>query len=148
MTRVAAGDPAIWPDICTQNANAISRVLDDFIERLGSLRDQVLDGEGAALLNTLERARAARVNLPTGVPSDVSLAEVRVPVADKPGELASITRLATDIDVNIYDLEIAHSAEGQGGVVILIVAESTGERLVGALMANQYSPSIRPLESS
>lgn len=148
MTRVAAGDPAIWPDICAQNAAAISHVLDDFIERLSSLKDQVLAGEGTALLHTLERARAARVNLPTGVPSDVSLAEVRVPVADRPGELARITRLATDIDVNIYDLEIAHSAEGQGGVVILIVPETTGERLVGALMANQYSPSIRPLESS
>ena len=148
MTRVAAGDPAIWPDICAENSAAIARVLDDFIDRLSSLREQVVGDDRSALLQTLERARSARVNLPTGMPADTSLCEIRVPVADKPGELASITRLATDIDVNIYDLEIAHSAEGVGGVVILIVSEATGERLVGALMANQYTPSIRPLESS
>lgn len=145
MTRVAAGDPGIWPDICAENAPAITDVLDELIENLSTVRDTVAKKDTATLLGMLERARIARVNLPTGVPADVALAELRVPIADQPGELSSITRLATDIDVNIYDIEIAHSAEGKGGVVILIVPEATGERLVGALMANQYHPSIRPM---
>ena len=148
MTRIAAGDPGIWPDICSQNSAAITGVLDELIGSLSSIRSLIEHDDQPALLETLETARVARVNLPTGVPADVALAELRVPVTDRPGELASITRLATDIDVNIYDIEIAHSAEGQGGVVILIVPEATGERLVGALMANHYRPSIRPLESS
>lgn len=148
MTRIAAGDPGIWPDICRENATAIADVLGQLISDLDELRRQVTENDRAGLLKTMEQARAARINLPTGVPSDVELAELRVPVADRPGELASITRLATEIDVNIYDIEIAHSAEGQGGVVILIVALATAERLVGALMAHQYRPSIRPLESS
>ncbi len=145
MTRVAAGDPGIWPDICAENAPAITDVLDELIDNLSTVRDIVAKKDTATLLGMLERARIARVNLPTGVPDDVALAELRVPIADQPGELSSITRLATDIDVNIYDIEIAHSAEGKGGVVILIVPEATGERLVGALMANQYHPSIRPM---
>lgn len=148
MTRIAAGDPGIWPDICAENAAAITGVLDQLIDNLNVIRDQISGSDQPGLLRTLERARAARVNLPTGVPSDVDLAELRVPVADRPGELAAITRLATDIDVNIYDIEIAHSAEGVGGVVILIVSEATAERLVGALMAHQYRPSTRPLEST
>ena len=53
---------------------------------------------------------------------------------------------ATEIDVNIYDLEIAHSTEGDRGVVILVVPAATGERLVGALMASGYRPSIRAIE--
>lgn len=148
MTRIAAGDPEIWPDICMQNSGAIVGVLDEFIAGLVDLRQQVADHDADALLVMLERARVARVNLPTSVPPDLALAELRVPIADRPGELARITRLATEIDVNIYDIEIAHSVEGEGGVVILIVSESTGERLVGALMAHQYRPSIRPVESS
>ncbi len=148
MTRIAAGDPGIWPDICHQNSHAIVGVLDELITNLSNVRTMVSADSRADLLATLERARSARINLPTGVPSDIGLAEIRVPVTDQPGELASITRLATDIDINIFDIEIAHSAERAGGVVILIVGEATGERLVGALMAHQYRPSIRPLESS
>ena len=34
--------------------------------------------------------------------------------------LADVTMLATELDVNIVDLEIAHSSEGQQGVLILL----------------------------
>ncbi len=147
MTRIAAGDPGIWLDICYENMTAITDVLDQLIADLTTVREQVATSDRDGLLATLERARRARLSLPTGVPRDIDLAEIRVGVPDEPGQLAVITRLATDIDVNIYDLEIAHSAENPGGVLIMIVPTATGERLVGALMANGYAPSIRPLET-
>jgi hypothetical protein len=59
--------------------------------------------------------------------------------------LAAIFALATDLDVNIYDLEIAHSSEGDRGVALLIVEASLGERLKGGLMANGYRPTSQPL---
>jgi prephenate dehydrogenase len=147
MTRIAAGDPGIWLDICDQNASAITGVLDQLIGDLNTVRKQIAAGDRPGLLSTLERARRARLSLPTSVPRDVDLAEVRVGVPDEPGQLALITRLATDIDVNIYDLEIAHSAEALGGMLIMIVPAATGERLIGALMANGFAPSLRPLET-
>jgi prephenate dehydrogenase len=146
MTRIAAGNPGIWPDILVDNQGAVTRVLDEVIASLAETRDLISAGDRAALLGRLEEARAARVNLPTGVPKDIDLAVVRVPVLDRPGELASITRLATEIDVNIYDLEIAHSSEGRRGVVIMVVPAATGERLVGALMAHDYRPSLSLME--
>lgn len=147
MTRIAAGQPGIWLDICRENSGAITNVLDQLIADLARVREQVAGDDRPALLATLDRARRARLSLPTGVPRDAALAEVRVGIADQPGSLARITRLATDIDVNIYDLEIAHSVEGEGGMLIMIVPASTGERLVGALIASGFGPSIRPLES-
>lgn len=146
MTRIAAGHPGIWPDILVENSEAITKVLDEVIASLAETRNLISGGNRQALLAQLDAARVARINLPTGVPKDIDLAVVRVPVLDRPGELASITRLATDIDVNIYDLEIAHSTEGVRGVVIMVVPASTAERLVGALMAHEYRPSIRLLE--
>ncbi len=47
--------------------------------------------------------------------------------------------------MNIYDLEIAHSAEGDRGVLLLIVETSMTERLTGGLMAKGYRPSSAPL---
>jgi hypothetical protein len=42
-------------------------------------------------------------------------------VPDREGILAEITALAADAAISIYDIEIAHSAEGPRGVLILVV---------------------------
>ena len=145
MTRVAAGHPDIWPDICAENRGAIAEVLTDLIDTLGAVRDEVLDTDRDGLLRRLETARSARISLPTGAPRPSELAEVRVPVLDRRGEIAAIASLSTDLDVNIYDLEIAHSAEGDRGVVVLIVEASLAERLSGGLIAQGYRPAVRLL---
>ena len=147
MTRIAAGHPAIWPDICVQNADPIVDALDELISELSAIRDVVSERDRAALLARLESARVARRNLPTTIPSTEAMSEMRVPVLDRQGELAAIATLAADLDVNIYDLEIAHSAEGPRGVVVLVVETATTERLQGGLMALGYRPSSRSLEA-
>lgn len=145
MTRVAAGQPTIWPAICAQNSTAIVGVLDDLISELASLREIVANGDEPQLLAHLEGARAARRSLPTTAPAAEALSEVRVPVLDRPGEVAAIAMLATDLDTNIYDLEIAHSPEGPLGVVVLLVESDTASRLQAALSDQGYRPSIQPL---
>ncbi len=145
MTRVAAGSSDIWLDICDANRLAICASLDRLIEALGDVREVVRRGDRDALQLHLEQARVARVNLPSGIPSDVELAVLRVPVRDRPGEVARIATLATDIDVNIYDLEIAHSTEGDRGVLIMVVAAELAERLRSALAADGYHSSVRHL---
>ena len=146
MTRIAAGHPAIWPDICAQNQGAITEVLDELISELGVLRTVVADGAGDDLLRHLEAARHARRNLPTTAPVAEAMSEMRIPVLDRRGEIAAIATLAADLDVNIYDLEIAHSAEGPRGVIVVLVESSMAEAFENGLMAQGYRPSIRPLD--
>lgn len=145
MTRVASGHPGIWPDVTAANRAAILDTLDDLGAALGRLRDIVERGDRDDLLGALAYARAARTSLPSrGVRPD-ELAEVRVPVRDRRGELATVTTLATDLDVNIYDIEIDHSAEGDRGVIVLVVDAQRAERLLGGLLAVGYRPSSRAL---
>ena len=49
MTRVAAGHPGIWPDICAENAGAIVDALDTLVGDLSAMRDRVAghDRDGA-----------------------------------------------------------------------------------------------------
>ena len=145
MTRIASGHPGIWPDICQENAEAICTVLDRFIAALADVRTLVADGDRGGLLALLEQARNARAHLPYGLDREVSLAEVRVPVFDRPGELARITSLTTDIGANIYDLEIAHSVEGGQGVAIMVVNDKAVASLLEALRMQGYAPSSRSL---
>ena len=88
----------------------------------------------------------ARRNLPTTASRPDELAEIRIPVPDRQGVIAAIATMANDLGVTIYDLEIAHSAEGPQGVLVLIVDQRHAERLAGGLMATGYRPSVRALE--
>lgn len=145
MTRIASGSPTIWPSICFQNDSAILEVLDQVINELGDMRNLVAGHKAPEILERLERARDARANLPTTYALPPNLSEVRVRVKDQQGELAAVTGLAAELDVNIYDLEIAHSAEGPTGVLVLLVGSSSADVLKGGLLARGYRPSLRPL---
>lgn len=146
MTRISAGRPAIWPDICVANRPAIVDGLDRLIEELSRIRDRVSGEDRPGLLDLLSRARHARINLPSGYGQAEVLAEVAVPIPDRPGEIAAITTLASELDVNLIDLEITHSSEGHRGVLMVIVDAAIAERLVGGLMAKGYRPTLRPLD--
>ncbi|MEN3272996.1 MAG: prephenate dehydrogenase [Actinomycetota bacterium] len=146
MTRIASGHPGIWPDICEENRDAIVRALEELTTTLRKVQDIVAAGDRASLLDVLERARAARVNLPPRVASIADMAEVRVPVPDRAGVLAEVTTLASELGVSIADFEIAHSAEGQAGVLLIVVPVDSVERFTGGLIARGYRSSVRTLE--
>jgi prephenate dehydrogenase len=146
MTRIAAGHPGIWPDICQENRDAIVAVLEQLIGSLTTMRDVVGRGDRGALLDILEGARAARVNLPATLDRAETLVELRVPVPDRPGVIAEVTTLAGELSVNIVDLEIAHSAEGERGVLLLLVDSAESGALSDALALRGYHPAQRSLQ--
>ncbi len=146
MTRISSGRASIWPDICIANRAAIVDGLERLIAGLEDVRDKVANQDRAGLLDLLNKARTARINLPTGYGVVERVAEVAVPIPDRPGEIAAIATLATELDVNILDLEIGHSSEGPRGVMLLMVDAALGERLVGGLMARGYHPTLRQLD--
>ena len=138
MTRVAAGHPGIWPDVCADNSDAIVGSLDRVIGDLSAMRDRVASKDRDGLLAVLARASTARRHLPARGARPERLAEVRVPVPDREGVLGGITSVAGDLGVNIYDIEIAHSAEGPRGVLLLVVDASDAEKLRDAVTAAGY----------
>lgn len=139
MTRIAAGDPGIWPDICVANRDAILDALDAYVRALGRVRESVAAGRRDELLHLLESARAARRSLPAGAAAAGPLVELRIPVPDRPGVLSEVTTLAGRLGVNIADLEIAHSMEGTGGVMVAVVARTVADVFEEALAGAGYS---------
>jgi prephenate dehydrogenase len=145
MTRIASGHPAIWPDICAENQPAILEVLDDLIGGLSRARDLVANRDRAGLTDLLERARHARANLPTRAARPEELAEVRVPIPDRPGSAAEVFTLAAELGVNIDSFEVVHSAEGNRGVTVLLIDAERSELFRGGLLARRFKPSVRRL---
>jgi len=141
MTRIAAGHPGIWPDVVAENRDAICAALDRLSASLDKLRAIVAGGDREGLLELLQRAREARVNLPSGAPSLGHASEVRVPVPDRPGVIAEVSTLLGGLDV-----EIAHSVEGDRGVLVLIVDAGTEDVVRKALTERGYKASVQRLE--
>jgi prephenate dehydrogenase len=138
MTRVAAGHPGIWPDICAENAGPIVEALEALLTELTTMRDRVAGHDRDSILGVLQRASLSRRNLPARSVRPDNLSELRIPVLDRHGVLAEITSLAANGGISIYDIEIAHSAEGPRGVLILVVDSANAERLCDAVTAQGY----------
>ncbi|HEV7887638.1 MAG TPA: prephenate dehydrogenase dimerization domain-containing protein, partial [Acidimicrobiales bacterium] len=145
MTRVAAGHPGIWPDICAENRDAIVEVLDRLVASLRSVRDVVAGADRPGLLRVLEKARAARINLPSRAVQAEHLVELRIPVPDRPGVIAEVSTLAGELAVNIYDFETVHSAEGDRGVLVLVVDAAAVDLFRGALYGRGFRVAATPL---
>ena len=126
MTRIASGHPDIWLDICDQNRDAIVGALDRLIDRLGEMRDIVEAVDRDGLLDRLQRARLARTNLPGRITRPETLAEVRIPIPDRPGAAAEIFTLAAREGINIASFEVVHLAESNLGVAVVLVDADCG----------------------
>jgi prephenate dehydrogenase len=145
MTRIASGTPTIWPDICRSNREAIVEGIDRLTDELGRLRAIVHDGRDAELLAVLERAQLARRNLPGRVARPEELVEVRFPVPDRQGVIAEVSTLAAELGANLADVEVAHSSEGDRGVLILLVDAAVADPFAAALAERGYRPTTTSL---
>jgi prephenate dehydrogenase len=74
------------------------------------------------------------------------MAEVRIPIPDRPGAAAEVFTLAAELGVNIADFEVVHSAEGQKGIMMLLVEASTSDLFRGGLLARGFRPGVRRLD--
>ncbi|HYH33886.1 MAG TPA: prephenate dehydrogenase [Nocardioides sp.] len=134
VTRVAAGDPRLWEQIVTLNAEALGALLTEVGSELDVLRDAVASGDRAALSALLERGVAGTRAIPGkhGEPATPTQ-PVFVSVPDHPGELARLFADAGTAGVNIEDVHIDHDPSRPFGLVELAVEEGRAEVLLDAL---------------
>jgi len=142
MTRVASGNPAIWLDICRENQSAIVEAIDAMIDGLGDMRKIVFESDSTTLLARLTDARSVRANLPGRVRELVDVAEVRIPIPDRPGAAAEVFTLAAELGVNTANFEVSHSVEGDRGVLIMVVDAASAELFRGGLIARGFKPVV------
>jgi prephenate dehydrogenase len=142
MTRISAGDPTIWPDVLFENSEAVLEGLIRVSSQIEDLRSSIEHRDRVRLLELLERAAVARRNLPGRAVAIAQIGEIRVLVTDRPGVLSEITTLASDLNVNIYDISISHTLEGNPGVLSLSVGLDLRDSMLQALGERGYSASV------
>ncbi len=144
MTRIAGSSPDLWVGIVQENQPALAALLRRFLETLTEAADALENRDWYRLRAMLAEAQRARHDLP-GKPGlqPYDLAEVLIPVPDRPGVLAEVTTTVGEAGVNIEDLNILHSAEGGRGVIHLAVNGTDNARLAAeALQKKGYEAGI------
>ncbi|NNN21590.1 MAG: prephenate dehydrogenase/arogenate dehydrogenase family protein [Acidimicrobiales bacterium] len=145
MTRVAAGSPYIWPDVCIDNKEAISKVINQLVIELQELSSLIDSGDKELILAKLQKAQFARQALPIRATRPEELCEIRIRISDAPGELVKVLDVARVRGINIFDVEIAHSVDGSQGILVLIVANIDRELLCSGFLEAGYGVSAHKL---
>jgi prephenate dehydrogenase len=149
VTRIAAGDSALWTQILAANAGPVAEVVAAVAEDLAAaarllarLPAQEAAGAGAGpagVTSLLDRGQAGVGRIPGkhgGQPRNFTV--VQVVLADRPGELARLFDAAGAAGVNIEDIRLEHSPGLPVGVAELSVRPEQAGTLLDAMEAGGW----------
>ena len=150
VTRIAAGDSALWTQILTANAGPVAEVVAAVAEDLAAAARELAgdagpqdvgeqDPEGQSVAGLLDRGRAGVSRIPGkhgGQPRNFRL--VQVVIADRPGELARLFNAAGAAGVNIEDIRLEHSPGLPVGVAELSIRPDQADTLLDAMEAGGW----------
>lgn len=142
-TRIAASDPALWVPILRGNSSAVLESLGAYRDRLDALARAIEEDDWETVSETLLHASAARHRLaPKVVTGD--LADVVVPMDDRPGQLATATTALGSAGINVEDLTMRHAGAGGRGALVVRVAVEDQESAVGVLEGAGLHAHLQP----
>jgi prephenate dehydrogenase len=137
-TRIAASDPELWIDIVDGNRTAVLEALGAYRDRLDTVLGAVASGDDTALLGVLRRASEARQRLvPKGVAEPMT--DLRIPLRDRPGEIARISGALGSAGINIEDLAMRHATDADRGSLLVRIRTTSVGRACDVLAAADVS---------
>lgn len=134
VTRVAGGDPLLYGQIVSANADAVLALLGEVRADLDRVIAAVGAGDRSGLQALLEQGVAGTRAIPGkhGGPAR-PMRSVWVSVPDHPGELARLLADAVASEVNIEDIRIDHDPGRPVGLVELVVDDQRADHLLSSL---------------
>jgi prephenate dehydrogenase len=153
VTRIAAGDSALWTQILTANAAPVAEVVAAVAEDLAAAARLLAglpagtpatgtagtEAGTAGVTSLLDRGQAGAGRIPGkhgGQPRNFTV--VQVVLADRPGELARLFNAAGAAGVNIEDIRLEHSPGLPVGVAELSVRPDQAGQLLDAMEAGGW----------
>ncbi|CAA9381231.1 MAG: Arogenate dehydrogenase [uncultured Nocardioidaceae bacterium] len=140
VTRIAAGDPALWGQILLANAGALAELLGEVRDDLDAMVQSLRVNNPGPVEQILRAGVAGTEAIPGkhgGEP--LPLVTVSVAIPDEPGALARLFSVAGEAGVNIEDLRIDHDPTRRFGLVEIDVAAEQAAVITEALVGRGWS---------
>lgn len=120
ITRIASSSATMWQQICLTNTENISKLLEDYIQALESIKNELDAKDADALYDFFDGARIYRDSFINASSGPIKRAyRVRVDIPDEPGALAAIATILALNNISIKNIGIVHNRESEDGVLTI-----------------------------
>lgn len=118
ITRIASSSPVMWQQICLENSENISNVLDDYIRLLIQVRCFVDNKDADSLYKMFANSRDYRDSIDVVDSGSIKKAHVLyLDIADEAGGIATIATILAMEQISIKNIGIIHNREFEQGVL-------------------------------
>ena len=118
ITRIASSSPVMWQQICLENTDNISNVLDDYIRLLIQIRCFVENKDADSLYQMFASSRDYRDSIDVTDNGPLKKSHVLyLDIADEAGGIATIATILAMEQISIKNIGIIHNREFEQGVL-------------------------------
>lgn len=145
ITRIASSNPKMWQDIFTHNGNKMSRLLQDWINEMVTLKEFLDKNNKKEMIAYLQKAKTYRDGLGDKVVGGAlpSFYDLYVDIKDQPGAIASVAQLLADDNISIRNIRILEIRDAVHGALRLTVFnQDDQQKALHLLRKHHYDVSI------
>lgn len=118
ITRIASSDPVMWEQICLENPERITELLDKYIEMLKETRELIKGKKGEELHNIFENAKNYRDSVHDAPLGPIKKSYViHLEVLDEPGAIAIVATILSSHGLSIKNIGIVHNRSYEEGAL-------------------------------
>lgn len=120
ITRIASSSPEMWEQICVDNHENISKVMDEFLREMIAARDHMCSGDGGYIHKMFEESRAYRSSFSERSSGpDKRQYRIYCDVIDEAGAIATIATILAVNRISIRNIGIVHNREFEDGALLI-----------------------------
>ncbi|MCH5249536.1 MAG: prephenate dehydrogenase [Lachnospiraceae bacterium] len=141
ITRIASSSPTMWQQICLNNTENISVLLDRYIKNLTEFKNELIFKKPDELYRFFDMARIYRESFIDASSGPIKTEYViTVDIADRPGAIAAIASLLAMHDISIKNIGINHNRElAEGALRIEFYDKNATANAVDVFKEHGYS---------
>ncbi len=138
ITRIASSSPVMWQQICLENTENISNVLDDYIRMLIQVRYFIDNKDSDNLFQMFASSRDYRDSIDITDNGPLKKAYILyLDIADEAGGIATIATILAMEQISIKNIGIIHNREFEQGVLKIEFYEQNAMDRGKALLAKR-----------
>lgn len=140
ITRIASSSPTMWQNICLKNKENITRILEQYIDKLGEIKACINEEDGQAIYDWFDSSKNYRNSLPGTSSGPIKKAyEVYCDIIDEAGGIATIATILASNNLSIKNIGIIHNREFEEGVLrIEFYDEASSKKAIELLQKFRY----------
>lgn len=121
ITRIASSDPKLWQDIFQHNSEKMSRLLQDWINEMVTLKEYLDKNSKNEMITYLQQAKKYRDGLGVDRTRGAlpSYYDVYVDIEDQPGSIAKVAQLLADAEISLRNIRILEIRDNINGALRL-----------------------------